>query len=111
MYKQRLSEQILDKGAIKKENGRKPLTWCSTECLLSPFRKVMEKMVGKGHFQGPGGPCRIRPDAPAAGEPEGAEDHGTRLTAAQCQLLWTSHGGKTLMDQYVFKRAPVHLMK
>lgn len=26
----------------------------ATEHLLSPFMKVMEKMVGKGHFQGPG---------------------------------------------------------
>lgn len=39
----------------------------------------MEKMVGKGHFQRPGGPCRTRPDAPAAGEPQRAEGHGMRL--------------------------------
>lgn len=74
----------------------------ATECLLTPFLKVMEKMVGKGHFQGQEN-GRIKPDAPAAGEPGGAEAHGMRLTADCCLLLRTSHGEKVLRDQYVLK--------
>lgn len=48
VYKQRLSEKILDKGAIKKENGRKYLTWSSHRAFTEPLHEGHGENGGEG---------------------------------------------------------------
>lgn len=56
VYKQRLSEQILDIWAIKNRTEESLSLGPATDHLLPHSTKVMDTVMGKGHFQGPGEP-------------------------------------------------------
>lgn len=56
VYKQRLSQLILNIWAIKIKMEESLSLGPATEHLLTPSKKVMETVVRKGRFQGPGEP-------------------------------------------------------
>lgn len=95
VYKLRLSEQILDIWATKNRTEESLSLGPATEHLLTHPWRSWRQWWGRDIFRDqerPKNSSSVTPDAPAAEEPEGAEPHGTVLTAVSPSLFWRSHG-------------------